>query len=66
MILNGRDRGSVEGFSCDGCIASYDLDMPEDFSSAWASAKAEGWRSEKTRDGWEHYCRDCVIKRRAA
>jgi hypothetical protein len=55
--------GAHVGFSCDDCPMTFeDDDHSSVFDEVWKSARAAGWRSYKTRDGWEHYCPDCVRK----
>ena len=53
-------KGMV-AFSCDVCSETYEPANQRDFASAWAEARAIGWRSHKAEWGnFEHQCPACA------
>ena len=66
MTIQNAGRGRVEGFACDECSESLELDDPADFNDAWAQARADGWRAEKTDEGWRHLCPGCARRARTS
>jgi hypothetical protein len=49
--------GRRQYFSCDivNCDAEFDFER-DDFPTAWAAAKREGWETKKIGRDWLHAC----------
>lgn len=57
MTYNSREVGV---FHCDECPEAIETEE-DTFTSAWAAARAKGWRSFKGPDKqWAHVCPACV------
>jgi len=46
-------------FECDSCDDVFEGGEDEEFASAWARAKGEGWKAMKIADEWLHGCPRC-------
>lgn len=52
-----RTHGDIT-FECDDCSEILET-SEDDWNTAWAMAKHDGWTSRKIADEWNHLCPDC-------
>ena len=55
-----RQSGKIV-WECDSCNETFDSDEGEDFSTAWARAKCDGWKTKKIGSEWVHGCPRCGV-----
>jgi ribosomal protein L37AE/L43A len=54
-------QGSKIVWECDSCDETFDSEEGEEFATAWARAKREGWKSKKIGTEWLHGCPKCGV-----
>lgn len=57
-------QGDILAFECDGCGEVEESD--DEFNTAWAELKREGWVAYKVGSDWEHKCPRCARGANAA
>jgi hypothetical protein len=54
-------QGNKILIECDSCDEVYTGQEGDDWSTTWAAANEEGWRTKKIADVWVHGCPRCGV-----